>query len=138
MTTKQAERAYLAEHLREMEDKDYALVNPRGRPVGELPAIYGFNNGGEPGWYHGVLMAEDGTCLGGHVCSDEGYMPHDLGILTGTRADRHETFLAHYPDGYRMEFIGAADVRGHAGLAVAFAKNQELAAAAKNDEEDAT
>lgn len=76
--------------------------NPNDRPVEELPVIYGFNNGGSPGWYQGVLLAEDGTCLGGHVCSHESFMPGDLGVLEGSRNDRHEHFRQHYPDGYRM------------------------------------
>ena len=104
-----------------------AVYNPHNKPVEELPVIYGFNNGGEPGWYSAVLLAESGHGLGGHICSHEAYMPGDLGCLDGYRPDRHETFRQHYPDGYRMEFIGAADVRTHAGLNAAYQKNQELA-----------
>ena len=43
-------------------------------------------------------------------------MPSDLGVLDGTRPDRHETFQKHYPDGYRMEFVRYDEVDGHAGL----------------------
>jgi hypothetical protein len=50
-------------------------------------------------------------------------MPHDLGILEGTRPDRHETFRKHYPDGYRMEFVPYAEVEAHAGLKEAFRLN---------------
>ena len=115
-----------------MEGKGIAIFNPHGRPVAELPIIYGFNNGGSPGWYSGCLIAADGMGLGGHLCSAEAYMPHDLGILEGTRPDRHETFRAHYPDGYRMEFIPLEDVkRGHAGLLEAYRLNQILAEQAK-------
>lgn len=101
-----------------------AIYNPNARPVEELPIIYGFNNGGSPGWFSGVLIAQDGETLGGHVCSHEGFMPGDLGIEEGRRADRHETFRAHYPDGYRMEFVGYSDVPGHEGLAAAFAAHK--------------
>jgi hypothetical protein len=103
---------------------EYAVHNPHGKPLEELPVIYGFNNGGSPGWYSGVLLAEDGTCLGGHICSHEVYMSGDLGILAGSRPDRHETFREHYPDGYRMEFVGEADVRTHPGLEAAYQRNQ--------------
>ena len=89
--------------------------------------IYGFNNGGEPGWYSGVLLAENGLALGGHVCSSEDYMPHDLGILEGTRPDRHDGFREVYPDGYRMEFVPERDVRTHAGLNAAYQCNKERA-----------
>ena len=127
MTTPARERLYQAQHLVEMEGKRWAIFNPNGKPVEELPVIYGFNNGGSPGWYSAVLLAEDGTALGGHVCSDECYMEHDLGILEGTRPDRHETFQKHYPDGYRMEFVGADAVRNHAGLNIAYELNQQRA-----------
>lgn len=124
MTTKAAEQLYLAQHRFKYEHCKWAVHNPHNKPLEDLPVIYGFNNGGSPGWYAATLLAQDGTCLGGHTCSSEGYMEHDLGILEGTRPDRHETFRAHYPDGYRMEFIGEADVRTHAGLLEAYRLNQ--------------
>lgn len=91
MTTPAAARLYEAQHLAQWEGMGYAVHNPHDRPINELPVIYGFNNGGSPGWYSGCLLAEDGAALGGHVCSAEGYMPHDLGILEGARPDRQET-----------------------------------------------
>lgn len=92
MTTEAAARLYEAQHLQAMEGKGYAIFNPHNKPAWDLPVIYGFNNGGNQGWYSATLLAEDGEFLGGHVCSSEGYMPHDLGILDGTRPDRHEHF----------------------------------------------
>ena len=133
MTTPAAERLYQAQHLYQMEGRRPAVYNPHGKPSEELPIIYGFNNGGSPGWYSAVLLAEDGTGLGGHICSDELYMPHDLGILEGTRPDRHETFRAHYPDGYRMEFIPSELVLTHPGLEAAYQLNQANAAEAERD-----
>lgn len=127
MTTRAAEAHYLAEHLHKVEGRGYAIYNPHGKPVSELPVIYGFNNGGPSYMLSAVLMAEDGECLGGHGCSSEGYMPHDLGILEGTRPDRHETFKAKYPDGYRMDFVGANDVMTHPGLEAAYQRNQAAA-----------
>lgn len=133
MTTPAAERHYLARHEHEMEGKGWAVFNPHGKPIEELPIIYGFNNGGSPGWYSAELIAEDGTGMGGHICSHEGYMPHDLGILEGSRPDRHERFQKHYPEGYRMEFIPLRDVKEHKGLDAAYEKNQELAAITKTE-----
>lgn len=124
MTTPNAERLYLAQHLSTWGDKGYVVFNPHNRPLDDLPVIYGFNNGGSPGWLTGVLLAADGTALGSHIYSAEGYMPHDLGILEGSRPDRHETFRAHYPDGYRMDFVPASDVRSHEGLERAYQNNQ--------------
>ena len=119
MTTAAAE-LYLAQHRYQMEGRKWAIHNPHGKPIEELPIIFGFNNGGHAGWYSACLLAQDGTELGGHWCSDEGYMPHDLGILEGARPDRHEAFRAHYPDGYRMEFVGHAAAARHEGLKEAF------------------
>lgn len=132
MTTAAAANLYLAQHLHEWGGKGYAAFNPHGRPLEELPVIYGFNNGGSPGWYSGVLLADDGTALGGHICSSEGYMPHDLGVLDGSRPDRNEGFQAHYPDGYRMDFVSYSEVKSHPGLEAAFQKNQEKAAQAED------
>ena len=105
MTTPAAAWRYLSQHLDHTQGRAPAIHNPHNKLISELPFIYGFNNGGSPGWLGAVLIAEDGTHLGSHVCSDEGYMRHDLGILEGTRPDRHETFREHYPDGYRMAFM---------------------------------
>lgn len=83
-------------------------------------------------FFDGRLVAEDGTLLGGHCCSSEAYMPHDLGVLEGARPDRHADFRKHYPDGYRMEFVGIASVDTHEKLIKAI----EIANAnAKEDDE---
>ena len=133
MTTPAAARLYEAQHLLEWEGKGYAVFNPHNKPLANLPVIYGFNNGGEPGWMYACLLAEDGAGLGSHVCSSEGYMPHDLGVLEGARPDRHEDFRKHYPDGYRMEFVGKDEVstRTNTGLELAYKRNQERKAASE-------
>lgn len=133
MTTEAAARLYLAQHEIEWHGRPLAIFNPHNKPLEELPVIYGFNNGGSPGWYSAVLLAEDGTVLGGHLCSHEGYMRHDLGCIEGSRPDRHEGFRQHYPDGYRMAFIGEDDVMTHPGLDAAVKRNKEKAAAAQGD-----
>lgn len=119
MATPQAEKAYLAQHVAQRSDKGYAVYNPHGLPLEDLPTIWGFNNSDSAGWLCAQLLADDGTPLGEHVCSHEGYMAADLGVLEGTRADRHEEFKAHYPRGYKMDFVSLADRAAHAGLAAA-------------------
>jgi len=133
MTTPAAAAFYLAQHQLEMEGKPFSIFNPNNLPVETLPVIFGFNNGGSDSWYSAVLIAQDGTGLGGHVCSHEGYMLHDLGILDGTRPDRHEEFQKHYPGGYRMAFISYRDVLACEPLMNAFKlnKKQQLAALAE-------
>ncbi len=127
MTTEAAKNYYEAKHVYEMQGKKIAVYNPNKEPVEKLPIIYGFNNGGEPGWMIAVLLAEDGTGLGSHLCSSEAYMPSDLGILEGTRPDRHETFKKHYPNGYRMVFVKGDEVMTHKGLNKAYDLNQQKA-----------
>jgi hypothetical protein len=126
MTTAAAEAHYRAAHVHEHEGRQWIVHNPENKPVAELPVIYGFNNGGSPGWYSAVAIAEDGHCLGGHCCSHEAYMEADLGIIEGWRMDRHEGYRKHYPGGYRMEFVSFNDVKGHTGLMTAIERNKLL------------
>jgi hypothetical protein len=125
MTTREAAATYLAEHQREWFGRPFAVFNPKGAPVESLPVIFGFNNGGRAGWMLAQLIAEDGEPMGSHVCSDEGYMPSDLGCLEGSRSDRHEGFQKKYPNGYRMEFVSETAFASHEGLQAAF-KTSEL------------
>ena len=126
MTTAAAAAAYEWEHLMTWGGRPLVVHNPNDKPVEELPVIYGFNNGGSRGWYSACLLAEDGTSLGGHVCSAESYMPYDLGCIEGARPDRHEQFRAHYPDGYRMQFVSYGDVKQTPGLVAAIEKNKAM------------
>lgn len=137
MTTPAAANFYLAQHLLEMEGKPYAIFNPENKPVQSLPIIFGFNNGGSAGWYDAVLIAEDGEHLGGHLCSHEGYMRHDLGILEGTRPDRHEEFKKHYPGGYRMAFVSHNEVRSCEPLMKAIELNMKQRPVAKPESQTA-
>ena len=137
MTTEAAARAYLAEHQTQWGGRPLAVHNPHDKPLADLPVIYGFNNGGSAGLLMAVLIAEDGTGLGSHACSAEGYMPHDLGCIQGSRPDRHEAFRAHYPDGYRMEFVGYETAGDHAGLKLALERNAALADLTGDDGEAA-
>lgn len=99
------------------------------------PKIFAFSNVRGGGDGIALAMAEDGTVLGSHWCSHEGYVSYDLGVTPGSRADRHETYAAHYPAGYDMEFVRAADVAIHAGLTRAFELNQIAGAAAKAEQD---
>lgn len=125
MTSPEAAAEYLSQHQWAWNGKPYAVFNPHNKPLEELPVIYGFNNGGGGFGLMGTLIADDGEPLGGHACSHEGYMRHDLGVLEGSRPDRHEGFQKHYPDGYRMDFVSYDEVPGHAKLNEAFKKHDE-------------
>lgn len=84
--------------------------------------IYCFINGGIPGLYSVMAMAEDGTVLAGHGSSNEGWAIHDIGIRGECK---HDKYSAHYPDGY--ELIWVRKPNKHAGLMAAYANNQARA-----------
>lgn len=132
MTTEAAAAFYLAQHMRDMEGRNGAIFNPHNKPLEDLPRIMAFNNTkGRSDWNSCLAMAEDGHVLGSHFCSHEGYAPHDLGVLEGTRDDRHkESYQVHYPDGYVMEFVRGENVESHAKLMEAFERNKRLGEAA--------
>jgi hypothetical protein len=91
------------------------------------PKIYCFSNAKGGGDGPAYAMAEDGTVLGSHYCSNERYAVGDLGVTSGSRPDRHKTYANHYPNGYEMEFVYAKDINGHAGLQAALKLNQAQA-----------
>jgi len=124
MTTPAAAALYLAQHNAQLEGLQPVVFNPQNVAVEGLPAIYAFSNVRD-GDGVAYAMAADGTVLGSHWCSADGYVPHDLAVLAGCREDRHETYRAHYPNGYRMEHVPLRDVRTHAGLREAWRLNQE-------------
>lgn len=125
MTTEAAAALYLAQHNLELQDKGNTIYNPHDKPINELPRIIGFNNGGSSGWYEAVVIAEDGTELGGHICSHEDYMRADLGIVEGSCRDRHaDSYQPHYPDGYVMEFVRYVDIAANEKLNEAFRRNK--------------
>lgn len=122
MTTKAAELIYLAQHIAENAGRPTVVFNPHDKEA--LPAIYAFSNVSGGGDGIAYAIAADGTVLGSHWCSHEGYVSHDLGVLEGIREDRHDDYRKHYPDGYVMQFVRAADVKSHPGLSEAFRLNQ--------------
>lgn len=93
------------------------------------PKIYCFSNVKGGGEGIALAIAEDGTVLGSHYCSHEGFVKMDLGVIEGCRPDRHKTYAAHYPDGYEMEFIPSAEVEAHEGLSKAAELNAKMAEA---------
>lgn len=127
--------AAVAQPTYECFGRPVAIFNPHGKPIEELPVIMGFNNGGPAGLLSAVAIAEDGNCLGGHCCSAEDYMPWDLGIVDGTREDRHEgPYREHYPGGYRMEFVPRASIKRHTKTQEALRLNALLAKRGKPTE----
>lgn len=95
------------------------------------PKIFCFSNRIDGGEGPAYAMAEDGTVLGAHYCSHETFVPGDLGVIPGSRPDRHERYAQHYPDGYEMEFVPSKNVRSHPGLLAAIELNRKQGEDAK-------
>jgi hypothetical protein len=93
----------------------------------DKPKIFCFSNVVGGGEGPAIAMAEDGTILGSHFCSHEGFARGDLGFLPGSRPDRHKDYAKHYPNGYEMVFVYADEIGKHEGLQAAFKLNQEQA-----------
>lgn len=126
MTTKAAAARYLRDHLLQHAGKPSVVFNPKGLLLESLPAIYCFNNGGPPEFLLALAISADGVILGDYVCSHEGYMPYDLGVIEDSRPDRHEqSYQKHYPNGYRMEFVPSEDIDKHEGLLAAIKQAYE-------------
>jgi hypothetical protein len=87
--------------------------------------IYCFNNGGSPGWYDALAIADDGHVLAGHICSHEGYMRHDLGMDGSTW--KHEHYNKHFGENnWELEWIETDKLGVHEGLNKAIALNKQL------------
>ena len=85
------------------------------------PKIYAFSNTMEGGESEAIAMAEDGEVVSSHWCSNECWVPHDLGVTSDWH---HEAYKEKYPDGFEVEFIKARDVDAHEGLQKAVALNR--------------
>ena len=88
--------------------------------------IYCFSNVANGGEGVAYAIGDDGVVLGSHFCSNEYYVPMDLGVLEGYRLDRHETYKKHFPNGYEMEFVSSVDFDTHKGLQEALKLNSLL------------
>lgn len=103
----------------------------------EKPIIFVFCNACAKQWHSIVALAEDGTGLAGHLCSDHAYIGHDMGF---TSAWKHDLYDKHYPGGWQLTYVDAEDIEVHARLREAVARNkqkQTLAAADAADAADA-
>jgi hypothetical protein len=93
--------------------------------------VFGPDNGGN-GMYYAI--AEDGAVLGSHFCSNWAFARGDLGVIPGSRPDRHKTYAEHYPQGYEMEFVHPGQAKGHKALqeAIRIAESKEAPAPPEN------
>lgn len=87
------------------------------------PKIFLFNNTQEEGWGVCYSVAEDGTGLGSHLCSNSGFMKWDL----HDRPDRKKSCDEHYPNGYELVIVPDEEVKTHPGLSAAIKLNCQKA-----------
>lgn len=72
-------------------------------PVKPLPKVYVFVDQYDlwgTGNVGAMALAEDGTIIGTHICSDESWIAHDL----VERPYREAAIRAHYPDGCQLVY----------------------------------
>ena len=119
------------QHRKATENLDPVAFNPQDKPLEDLPKVYGFHNGGTPGFYYGQLLALDGTPLGSCVIEHGDFMEWELGV-NDKASWRHEQISDHYPDGYVMEYVGLKEVKSfsHPGLVEAIKAIKERTALA--------
>lgn len=88
------------------------------------PKIYVFINGSWGQDVIGYALAEDGAVLTHHISSSEQWLKHDMGVTSDWK---HDTYRAHYPDGYEVEYVPLEDVNNsaHVGLMDALRRNAE-------------
>lgn len=109
----------------QMTSRKWVAYNPKDLPVDQLPCIYCFANGGQVNLLNAIALAQDGSILGSHACSHEDYIPSDLGVLEGCRNDRHKnSYMKHYPDGYKMIFVPYSMIERTKGLVEAIRNNR--------------
>jgi hypothetical protein len=88
--------------------------------------IYGFNGGGEFGYYIAIAMDSEGAVVASHLCSDESFMPFDLGMSQGVTR-KHDIYDAKYGAGnWETEFIPSSQHDTHEGLKRAIELNTLL------------
>lgn len=87
--------------------------------------IYVFCNGCSPQWHTADALSDEGLFLAGHVCSDHGFIPHDMGV---TGEWKHDIYRAAYPDGFEVVHVEKSDVKTHEGLAAAYAAHLAMSA----------
>jgi len=86
-----------------------------------MKKVFCFDNGGPRRALHAMAIAEDGTILAEHYCTDESFMKHDLGFTSNWQ---HEHYDAHYGAGnWELEWVGAEEAPTHRGLQGALVLN---------------
>jgi hypothetical protein len=115
------------------DEEGFCFYNPLGKPISELPSIYGFSNGGGGWGIMAQLITQDGVPIGTHICSAFHFMYGDLAI-TNPLSSRHESFREYYPDGYQLEMVIDEGKATHPGLIEAIRMNGLLPSPEESNE----
>lgn len=93
--------------------------------------IYAFVNGGSRDWWNVVAVADDGECVGGHVCSHPCFGPGDMGCTAQDWSNKREKYAEKFPEGYTLEWIDNLDKRPDVMAIIKAANEREAAKATK-------
>lgn len=96
-----------------------------------MNTIYVFCNGCHAqDWHNATALSDEGLFLGGHVCSDHGFIPGDMGA-DGSKdwARKRDAYARAYPDGFEVVYV-EGPVKEHAGIMAAHAKHKAFDEAA--------
>ena len=109
----------------QLKDRDrWTVFNPSGRPLSELPVVYGYEAMFKWKVSFVGLLSDAGDSyaivIGGGIDA-----PSRLGVVSGSRPDVDQYLRARHPNGYRMEFVPWVDFEAHEGLAKAL-RNQAI------------
>jgi hypothetical protein len=113
----------------QLNDRDrWTVFNPSGRPLSELPVVYGYE----------VMFKWKVSFVGLLSAAGDSYAiaigrgidaPSRLGVVSGSRPDVDQYLRARHPNGYRMEFVPWVDFEAHEGLAKALMNHAVVRAA---------
>lgn len=94
--------------------ESYLVHNPHGKPVEELPIIYGAAVADlKDLGVGGKTITQEGMFLANWLSSNEEFLKSDLGIVEGGKASMKVLFDRVYPDGYRTEYVSLKDHDTH-------------------------
>jgi len=80
--------------------------------------IYVFCNGCSHQWHSATALSEEGLFLGGHICSDHGFIPGDMGVDGANDwANKRALYAAAYPDGFEVILSSAKSAEVEAAYA---------------------
>lgn len=67
-----------------------------------MSKIFVFINDINPFGIIPIALSEDGEVITSHVCSNENFVKHDMGLNSNWK---HKVYDEYYPEGWELEYI---------------------------------